>query len=70
MTGAANVLFSELPSKIKVYNDLNSDVVNFFRVLREREEGLLRAIQDIGGPHTNNADSWRFQADDARCNIS
>ena len=32
--GAMNVLLSKPESKVEYYNDLNSDVVNFFRVLR------------------------------------
>jgi len=43
--GGASVLLSKEPSKIEVYNDLDGEVVNFFRVLRERPEELIRAIQ-------------------------
>ena len=35
--GAAAVLFAKAPSKIEIYNDLEDGVVNFFRVLRDRE---------------------------------
>jgi len=42
--GGAGVLLRKMPSEIEVYNDLDGDVVNFFQVLRERPEDLIRAI--------------------------
>lgn len=33
--GAASVLMSKKPARLEIYNDTNSDVVNFFRVLRD-----------------------------------
>lgn len=37
--GAASLLFAKNPfvSKLETYNDINSDLVNFFRVLRDKE---------------------------------
>lgn len=43
--GAMSVLLRKEPSYIEVYNDLDGEVVSFFRVLRERPEELLRAIE-------------------------
>lgn len=43
--GAAGVLLRKEPSELEVYNDLDGEVVNFFRVLREQPEDLERAIQ-------------------------
>jgi DNA adenine methylase len=34
--GGGSVLFSKEPSPVEIYNDLDGDVVNFFRVLRDR----------------------------------
>lgn len=42
--GMANVLFVKERSRIEAINDLDSDVVNFFRVLREQEKALIRLI--------------------------
>ncbi len=44
--GAAAVLLQRHPpASVEVYNDLDSQVVNFFRVLREHPEALVRAIE-------------------------
>lgn len=42
--GSAVVLINKKPSQIETYNDLNSTVVNFFKVLREFPNELLTAI--------------------------
>lgn len=45
--GGAAVLFAKQPSPIEVYNDIDSSIVNFFRVLREthlRDE-LVRQLE-------------------------
>jgi DNA adenine methylase len=42
--GSAAVLLNREPSPIETYNDLDSEIVNFFRVLREQKEALIEAI--------------------------
>jgi DNA adenine methylase len=42
--GSAAVLLNRLPSPIETYNDLDGEVCNFFRVLREQKEKLVEAI--------------------------
>lgn len=42
--GAASVLMQKPPSRVEVYNDADGEVVNFFRVLREQPEELVRAL--------------------------
>ena len=42
--GGAAVLLVKPPSKLETFNDLNSEIVNFFRVLRTRPKELIRQI--------------------------
>jgi len=42
--GSAAVLLNRAPSPVETYNDLDSEVVNFFRVLRGDKERLAEAI--------------------------
>ena len=43
--GAASVLLRKPRSFLETYNDLDSRLVTFFRVLRERENELVRALE-------------------------
>jgi DNA adenine methylase len=42
--GSAAVLLNRQPSPIETYNDIDGEVVNFFRVLRDQQEELVKAI--------------------------
>jgi len=42
--GSAAVLINREPSPVETYNDLDGDVANFFRVLREKKEQLIESI--------------------------
>lgn len=42
--GSAAVLMNRSPSPVETYNDLDGEVVNFFRVLRDQKERLVEAI--------------------------
>jgi DNA adenine methylase len=42
--GSGAVLINREPSPIETYNDIDGDVVNFFRVLRDNHEELIRVI--------------------------
>jgi DNA adenine methylase len=42
--GSAAVLLNRSPSPVETYNDLDGEVANFFRVLREKKERLIEAI--------------------------
>ena len=43
--GSAVVLLNRDPSPIETYNDINGEVVNFFRVLRDQPNELITAIE-------------------------
>lgn len=42
--GSAAVLINRTPSPVETYNDIDREVVNFFRVLREQRNELIEAI--------------------------
>lgn len=42
--GSGAVLLNRSPSAVETYNDIDGDVTNFFRVLRDRHEELIRTI--------------------------
>ncbi len=43
--GGAQVLFHKEPSTVEVLNDLDSDIVNFFRVCQLHQEELIRCLK-------------------------
>jgi len=43
--GGAQVFFHKEPSKVEVLNDLNGDIVNFYRVLQWHHEELIRFLR-------------------------
>lgn len=43
--GSGAVLFNKPPSAIETINDIDGDIVNFFRVLREQPDRLAEAIR-------------------------
>ena len=42
--GSASVLINRQPSSVETYNDLDSELVNFFRVLRSDRDALIEQI--------------------------
>ncbi|MBF6559305.1 MAG: DNA adenine methylase [Candidatus Binataceae bacterium] len=42
--GSAAVLINREPSPVETYNDIDGEVVNFFRVLREQKDRLIEVI--------------------------
>jgi DNA adenine methylase len=44
-SGGASVLLRKAPAKLETINDIDGDVVSFFKVLREWPDKLIRAIE-------------------------
>ncbi len=42
--GSAAVLINREPSPVETYNDVDGEIVNFFRVLREQKDNLIQMI--------------------------
>lgn len=42
--GSAAVLLNREPSPVETYNDIDGEIANFFRVLREQKDALIEAI--------------------------
>ncbi len=55
--GSGAVFFNKKPCKIETINDLNSDVVNYFKVLRDKADELIRLLEltPYGRDEYNNA---------------
>ena len=45
--GGAQVLFHKEPSKVEVLNDIDGEIVNFFRVCQSHHEELLRCLRFV-----------------------
>lgn len=43
--GSAKLLFAKAPSKMEVMNDLNGEVINFFRVAKHRPAELAERLE-------------------------
>lgn len=43
--GAAWVLLAKSPSRVEIFNDLDGEVVNFFRVIKERPEAFIESFE-------------------------
>jgi DNA adenine methylase len=48
--GAAWVLFGKRPSKVEVLNDIDGEVINFFRTIKEQPEDFIASFEwDLAG---------------------
>ena len=57
--GSGAVLFNKPPSRIETINDLDSDVVNLFRCIREEPETMARLVMTT--PYSREAYNDSFQ---------
>lgn len=46
-SGGAQVLFHKTPSAVEVLNDLDGEIVNFFRVCQQHPEELIRYLKNM-----------------------
>lgn len=72
--GSAAILLNREPSLVETYNDLDGEVVNFFRVLRDKRdkliekigltpfsyEELIRSIKEKGNPNLSDVERARL----------
>jgi len=56
--GAACLLFRKPPSQVEIYNDINGDFVNFFRVLRDPEKS--KRLQELLYLTPYSREEWNF----------
>ena len=68
--GSAAVLLNREPSPVETYNDLDGEVVNFFRVLRNQKDELIEAIgltpfsrEELFWALSNNSDNLKPESD-------
>lgn len=60
--GAASLLFAKESSPVEVYNDLDSDLVNFMQVLRDRD-GVFPDFYNRACLSPYSRDEWQFCRD-------
>ncbi|MBW7997483.1 MAG: DNA adenine methylase [Candidatus Glassbacteria bacterium] len=61
--GGASVLLRKPPADFEVLNDLDSQVVNFWRVLRERRDEFLQAIELTPWSRSEQLQAYQPSAD-------
>lgn len=61
--GSGAVFFNKEPSPIETINDLDGDVVNFFRCVRQCPEGLAREIEMTPYARADFDEAWAHPGD-------
>ncbi len=59
--GGASLLFAKIPSKIEVYNDLNSGLVNLFRVIRDPKKFKKMYKKVYLTPYSREEHKWAVE---------
>ncbi len=67
--GAASVFFQKHPAKYELLNDLNSDVVNIFRILQSEEKAARLVRQLYFTPYSREIYNSSFDADNNASDI-
>ena len=63
--GSGAVILNKIPSEVEVYNDIHSEVVNFFQVLRTRSEELIALLELTPYSREEFAVACREQVEDS-----
>ncbi len=61
--GSAAVLLNRAPSPIETLNDLNGDIVNFFRILRDHPAELIGRLELTPYARAEFYTAWEYSAD-------
>lgn len=64
--GSAAVLINREPAPVETYNDIDSELVNFFEVLRDESERLIKAISLTPFSREELIKALRFESDLSR----
>jgi len=59
--GGASLLFAKIPSKIEVYNDINSGLVNLFRVIRDPDKFKEMHRRAYLTPYSREEHKWAVE---------
>lgn len=62
--GGLSVLFAKTPSRMETANDLDGDLMTFWRILRDRPEDLLRACMLTPHSRAEHEATWEPTDDD------
>lgn len=62
--GSAAVLLNREPASLEVLNDKNGDVMNFFRVLREQRDELIRVLKRTPYHEQEHHVAWHSDPED------
>jgi DNA adenine methylase len=65
--GGAAVLLEKMPSRLEIYNDMDGDMVTFFRVLRDTPDALAEAIALTPWSRTEHETAYLKTDDDLEC---
>jgi len=62
--GGGSVILNASPTKRDIYNDINEEIVNFFRVLRENGDELIAALKLTPYSRTEYDEAFIFDPND------
>ena len=67
--GSGAVFFNKNPCRVETINDLNDEVYNYFRVLRDQPDELIRAIEFTAYGRTEYEAIWGYSDDFSKAQI-